>query len=125
MVSFILKNFVKNVLTLLVQFAIPVLFMNIMLSYVEYGSILYYLCKEDGRMKGHKLLTAAVIIYVVVSLVNTLHLIKMNDMLTRQNIQMRDHISELSRQIVQIQENMIELGHPELVNVNNDKEEDD
>lgn len=76
-------------------------------------------------MKGHKLLTAAVIIYVVVSLVNTLHLIKMNDMLTRQNIQMRDHISELSRQIVQIQENMIKLGHPELVNVNNDKEEDD
>lgn len=76
-------------------------------------------------MKGHKLLTVAVIIYVVVSLVNTLHLIKMNDMLTRQNIQMRDHISELSRQIVQIQENMIELGHPELVNVNNDKEEDD
>ena len=76
-------------------------------------------------MKGHKLLTAAVIIYVVVSLVNTLHLIKMNDMLTRQNIQMRDHISELSRQIVQIQENMIELGHPELVNVNNDKKEDD
>jgi len=76
-------------------------------------------------MKGHKLLISAVIIYVVVSLVNTLHLIKMNDMLTRQNIQMRDHISELSRQIVQIQENMIELGHPELVNVNNDKEEDD
>lgn len=73
-------------------------------------------------MKGHKLLTAAVIIYVVVSLVNTLHLIKMNDMLTRQNIQMRDHISELSRQIVQIQENMIELGHPELANINKEDE---
>ena len=48
MVSFILKNFVKNVLTLLVQFAIPVLFMNIMLSYVEYGSILYYLTVAIG-----------------------------------------------------------------------------
>ena len=73
-------------------------------------------------MKGHKPLTAAVLIYVVVSLVNTLHLIKMNDMLTRQNIQMKDHISELSRQIVQIQENMIKLGHPELANINKEDE---
>lgn len=43
MVVWILREWVKNTLILLKDFAIPVLAMNIGMAYVAYGSISYYL----------------------------------------------------------------------------------
>lgn len=72
-------------------------------------------------MKTHRLLTIAVIIYMIWSAVSMMKLIDMNHELNAENQQLKNHVSELSQQIIKIQENMIIMGYPELANVNSEE----
>lgn len=72
-------------------------------------------------MKAHRLLTIAVIIYMIWSAVSMMKLIDMNHELNAENQQLKNHVSELSQQIIKIQENMIIMGYPELANVNSEE----
>ena len=72
-------------------------------------------------MKTHRLLTIAVIIYMIWSAVSMMKLIDMNHELNAENQQLKNHVSELSQQMIKIQENMIIMGHPELANVNSEE----
>lgn len=72
-------------------------------------------------MKAHRLLTIAVIIYMIWSAVSMMKLIDMNHELNAENQQLKNHVSELSQQMIKIQENMIIMGYPELANVNSEE----